>query len=112
MYFLLKLINLIRNIYYYRALGNLNISTITLSGIADALAKHAKESAESKGIKAHFSMDESGILNLVNVELVSEKASSAAEEEEGAFSKLGSTISKFFSGLFSAFMLLTKDGHF
>ncbi|XP_008207113.1 hypoxia up-regulated protein 1 isoform X1 [Nasonia vitripennis] len=80
------------------AIGNLNISTITLTGVAEALAKHAKEGGESKGIKAHFSMDESGILNLVNVELVSEKTSIAADEEEGAFSKLGSTISKLFSG--------------
>lgn len=79
------------------SLGNLNISVVKLKGVADALAKHAKEEAESKGIKAHFTMDDSGILNLVNVELVSEKTS-LATEEEGAFSKLGSTISKFFAG--------------
>lgn len=90
----------------------MNISTITLTGVAEALAKHAKEGGESKGIKAHFSMDESGILNLVNVELVSEKTSTTADEEEGAFSKLGSTISKLFSGLFSAFLLQITDGHF
>lgn len=83
--------------YYFRALGNLNISVIKLKGVADALSKHAKEDAESKGIKAHFSMDESGILTLINTELVSEKTSMATEEE-GTFSKLGSTISKFFGG--------------
>ncbi|XP_014221375.1 hypoxia up-regulated protein 1 [Trichogramma pretiosum] len=83
------------------AIGNLNISTISLSGVSEALAKHEKESAESKGIKAHFAMDDSGVLNLINVELVSEKTVIAEEdgkEEEGAFSKLGSTISKLFSG--------------
>ncbi|XP_015428864.1 PREDICTED: hypoxia up-regulated protein 1 [Dufourea novaeangliae] len=80
------------------AIGNLNLSTITLSGITEALDKHVKEGAESKGIKAHFAMDESGILNLVNVELVSEKTSSAPDEEEGTFSILGSTISKLFAG--------------
>lgn len=79
------------------ALGNLNISVVKLKGVAEALALHAKEGAESKGIKAHFGMDESGILNLVNVEFVSEKTS-LASEEEGTFSKLGSTISKFFAG--------------
>lgn len=79
------------------ALGNLNISVIKLKGVSEALSKHAKESAESKGIKAHFALDESGILNLVNTELVSEKTS-LATEEEGTFSKLGSTISKFFGG--------------
>lgn len=75
------------------------MSTITLSGINEALDKHSKDGAESKGIKAHFAMDESGILNLVNVELVSEKSSSAPDEEEGTFSILGSTISKLFAGL-------------
>ncbi|XP_043518742.1 hypoxia up-regulated protein 1 isoform X1 [Frieseomelitta varia] len=79
-------------------IGNFNLSTITLSGINEALEKHAKDGAESKGIKAHFAMDESGILNLVNVELVSEKSSSTSDEEEGTFSILGSTISKLFAG--------------
>jgi len=68
-----------------------------LNGVAEALEKHAKENAESKGVKAHFNIDESGILNLLNVELVSEKLS--VDEEEGTFSILGSTISKFFAGL-------------
>ncbi|XP_053978833.1 hypoxia up-regulated protein 1 isoform X1 [Hylaeus volcanicus] len=80
------------------AIGNLNISTITLTGVAEALDKHTKDGAESKGIKAHFAMDESGILNLVNVELVSEKSSPTPDEEEGTFSILGSTISKLFAG--------------
>ncbi|XP_034183489.1 hypoxia up-regulated Grp170 co-chaperone protein isoform X2 [Osmia lignaria lignaria] len=71
------------------AIGNLNISTITLSGVAEALEKHTKEGAESKGIKAHFAMDDSGILNLLNVELVSEKSSSASDEEEGSEDKEG-----------------------
>ncbi|XP_033331582.2 hypoxia up-regulated Grp170 co-chaperone protein isoform X2 [Megalopta genalis] len=65
-------------------IGNLHPSTIMLSGVAEALDKHAKEGAENKGIKAHFAMDDSGILNLVNVELVSEKAGSAPNEEEGS----------------------------
>ncbi|EFN75861.1 Hypoxia up-regulated protein 1 [Harpegnathos saltator] len=80
------------------AIGNLNISTISLNGVAEALEKHAKEGAESKGVKAHFNMDDSGILNLLNVELVSEKSSIATNEEEGTFSILGSTITKFFAG--------------
>ncbi|PBC29585.1 Hypoxia up-regulated protein [Apis cerana cerana] len=81
------------------AIGNFNLSTITLSGITEALDKHLKDGAESKGIKAHFAMDESGILNLVNVELVSEKSSLTPDEEESTFSILGSTISKLFAGL-------------
>ncbi|XP_034943169.1 hypoxia up-regulated protein 1 [Chelonus insularis] len=81
-----------------KAVGNLNLSTIFLSGVAEALEKHIKEGAESKGIKAHFVMDESGVLNLLNVELVGEKTTSADAKDEGTFSKLGSTITQFFSG--------------
>lgn len=44
-------------------------------------------------------MDDSGVLNLLNVELVSEKSSTTVDEEEGTFSILGSTITKFFAGL-------------
>ncbi|XP_017876519.1 hypoxia up-regulated protein 1 isoform X2 [Ceratina calcarata] len=69
------------------AIGSFNLSTITLSGVTEALEKHTKEGAENKGIKAHFAMDESGILNLVNVELVSEKSSAAPDEEEGSEDK-------------------------
>nr|CAD7437962.1 unnamed protein product [Timema bartmani] len=43
-------------------------------------------------------MDESGILNLVNVELVLEKTVTDEELEESTLSKLGSTISKLFTG--------------
>lgn len=70
-----------------------------MNGVVEALEKHANEGAESKGIKVHFNIDESGILNLLTVELVSEKSSTVIDEEEGTFSILGSTISKFFAGL-------------
>lgn len=80
------------------SIGDLKISTILLTGVSEALEKHAKEGAESKKIKALFNMDESGILNLLNVELVSEKSSLVVDKEEGTFSILGSTISKFFAG--------------
>lgn len=43
-------------------------------------------------------MDESGILSLLNVELMVEKLVTAEAEEESPFSKLGSTISKLFGG--------------
>lgn len=79
------------------SIGDLHISTVSLNGVAEALEKHANEGGESKGIKVHFNIDESGVLNLLTVELVSEK-SSIVDEEEGTFSILGSTISKFFAG--------------
>lgn len=75
----------------------MNLSVINLSGVTEALEKHSKEGAESKGIKAHFLMDDSGILNLVNVEAVAEKTITEVKDE-GTLSKLGSTISQLFSG--------------
>lgn len=78
--------------------GSLNISQVSVKGVEDAFKKHAGENSEYKGIKAHFSMDESGVLSLQNVELVIEKTVTAEAEEESPLSKLGSTISKLFSG--------------
>lgn len=88
--------------FFDRALGPLNLSKVELTGVADALAKHHGNNVESKGIKAHFSMDESGLLNLANVELVVEKTLTEEElaaQEESPLSKLGSTISNFFTGM-------------
>lgn len=67
-----------------------------LSGVADAFAKH-KNSGESKGIKAHFRLDESGILNLDQVELVFEKEEEE-KKEESTWSKLGNTLGGIFGG--------------
>lgn len=83
------------------ALGSLNITEVSLSGVSTALEKHSAPTVESKGVKAHFSLDDSGVLNLVNVELVLEKTVSDEEnsaQEESPLSKLGSTISKLFTG--------------
>lgn len=79
-------------------IGSLNITQVVVSGVEEAFKKHAGENVEYKGIKAHFAMDDSGILSLINVELVVEKVVTAEAEEESPLSKLGSTISKLFSG--------------
>uniref|UniRef100_A0A4W4G5J9 Hypoxia up-regulated protein 1 n=1 Tax=Electrophorus electricus TaxID=8005 RepID=A0A4W4G5J9_ELEEL len=47
--------------------GSQNLTTVRLSGVGDSFKKHLD--AESKGIKAHFNMDESGVLILDRVEL-------------------------------------------
>lgn len=70
-------------------LGAINLAEYKLSGVADAFEKNTGENIDSKGIKAHFGMDESGILKLVNVELVVEKTVRPEDEEEGTLSKLG-----------------------
>ena len=43
-------------------IGRLNLSEVFMSGVSDALSSH--EDGDAKGIKAHFRMDESGLLNL------------------------------------------------
>ncbi|XP_047099616.1 hypoxia up-regulated protein 1 isoform X1 [Schistocerca piceifrons] len=87
-----------------QALGSLNLSRVDLTGVSEALSKHKdSHGVESKGIKAHFSMDESGVLQLSGVELALEKTVSPEEQEaeaadaEGTLSKIGSTISKLFT---------------
>ncbi|XP_063910653.1 hypoxia up-regulated protein 1 [Zophobas morio] len=77
--------------------GVVNLTEVSLQGVAEAFKKNTGDNVETKGIKAHFAMDESGILNLIGVELVVEKTVTETEEE-GTFSKLGSTISKLFGG--------------
>jgi hypoxia up-regulated 1 len=77
-----------------------------LKGIADALEKNQGPNVEAKGVKAHFNMDESGMLQLLGAELsfektvteAEEKAKKDAEDLDSTLSKLGSTISKLFSG--------------
>uniref|UniRef100_A0A8C7YX70 Hypoxia up-regulated protein 1 n=1 Tax=Oryzias sinensis TaxID=183150 RepID=A0A8C7YX70_9TELE len=48
--------------------GSVNLSTVELSGVGSSFQKHAE--AESKGIKAHFNMDESGVLLLDRVRFI------------------------------------------
>lgn len=79
-------------------IGSLNLSQVILSGVSEALGKHAGDNIEHKGIKAHFNMDDSGVLNLVNVEFVAEKTVTEEDEDkDSTLSKIGSTISKLFS---------------
>lgn len=75
--------------------GPLNLTQVVLSGVSAALNKHTGDNVEHKGIKAHFNMDDSGILNLVNVELVTEKTV-IDDDSDSTLSKIGSTISKLF----------------
>ncbi|XP_050666772.1 hypoxia up-regulated protein 1 [Leptidea sinapis] len=78
-------------------IGALNLTQVVLTGVAEALAKNSGENVEHKGIKAHFNMDDSGILNLVNVEFVAEKTvTDEDEDKDSTLSKIGSTISKLF----------------
>lgn len=80
-----------------KLIGSLNLSQVMLTGVKTALEEHQGENIDQKGIKAHFGMDDSGILNLVNVEFVAEKTVIEDEsDKDSTLSKFGSTISKFF----------------
>merc|ERR1711874_514746 len=87
-------------------IGSLNISTVNVKGVAEALEKNNGAGVETKGVKAHFALDESGLLACTNIESVFEKTISVEEKEEAkdgkkdgdSWAKLGSTISQFFSG--------------
>lgn len=52
-----------------RVFGSLNLTTVRLKGVGDSFKKHSDY--ESKGIKAHFNMDESGVLSLDRVSTTS-----------------------------------------
>jgi len=87
-------------------LGSANVTSVEVKGVAEALEKNMGENIETKGVKAHFLLDDSGILSCTTIESVFEKTISPEEqekaEEEGkkddSWAKLGSTISQFFSG--------------
>uniref|UniRef100_A0A8C5TUM8 Hypoxia up-regulated protein 1 n=1 Tax=Malurus cyaneus samueli TaxID=2593467 RepID=A0A8C5TUM8_9PASS len=63
-----------------RVFGSLNLTTVRLKGVGDSFKKHSDY--ESKGIKAHFNMDESGVLSLDRVESVFETLVEDKLEEE------------------------------
>ncbi|XP_072302982.1 hypoxia up-regulated protein 1 [Eucyclogobius newberryi] len=75
--------------------GSRNLTTVKLSGVGSSFQKHSD--AEAKGIKAHFNMDESGLLLLDRVESVFETIVEE-KEEESTLTKLGNTISTLFGG--------------
>uniref|UniRef100_A0A182MPB6 Hypoxia up-regulated protein 1 n=1 Tax=Anopheles culicifacies TaxID=139723 RepID=A0A182MPB6_9DIPT len=82
-----------------QTLGSVDLARVKLSEVAKKLKANVAENVESKGIKAHFMLDDSGIFSLANVELVLEKTVTREEEEdESTFQKIGNTISKLFSG--------------
>ncbi|XP_050068478.1 hypoxia up-regulated protein 1 isoform X2 [Anopheles maculipalpis] len=80
-------------------IGSIDLARVKLSEVAKKLKSSVAENVESKGIKAHFMLDDSGIFSLANVELVLEKTvTKEDDEDESTFQKIGNTISKLFSG--------------
>ncbi|CAM4951516.1 unnamed protein product [Rotaria socialis] len=86
-----------------RSLGKTDLLRINVSGARKAYEKH-QDTSESKGVKAHFQLDDNSLLVLDRVEFVFERKETEAErtnatkdEDESTLSKLGSKISSFFS---------------
>merc|ERR1711894_827441 len=75
--------------------------------MGEALDTNTGDGIETKGVKAHFALDDSGILTVTNVESVFEKTISVEEQEKREkewkeatdgidWSKLGDNIKSFF----------------
>ncbi|XP_018081336.1 hypoxia up-regulated protein 1-like isoform X2 [Xenopus laevis] len=79
-----------------KVFGSLNLTTVKLNGVGESFQK--RSDYESKGIKAHFNMDESGLLTLDRVEAVFETVVDEKPEQESTLTKLGNTISSLFGG--------------
>ncbi|GAB6024272.1 hypothetical protein CHUAL_008965 [Chamberlinius hualienensis] len=92
--------------------GSTNILNVSVSGVAEQLSKHSGDNSEYKGVKAHFKMDDSGILQLDQFESVFEKMVAEVNEEkieESAFSMIGNKISQLFSGISTEDKLESDD---
>merc|ERR1711872_338956 len=90
--------------------GSMNLTSVLVKGVKEALDKNlVGENIETKGVKAHFQLDDSGILSISSVESTFEKTISSEEQEaeeakeDGEkkdesidWSKLGDTISNYF----------------
>merc|ERR1712228_84113 len=90
--------------------GSMNLTSVLVKGVKEALDKNlVGDNIETKGVKAHFQLDDSGILSVSSIESTFEKTISPEEQEaeeakeEGDkkdesidWSKLGDTISNYF----------------
>merc|ERR1712025_974829 len=88
-------------------IGSQNLTSVLVKGVKEALDGNQGDNIETKGVKAHFQLDDSGILTCTHVESVFEKTISPEEQEKKAkewkeatdsidWSKLGDNIKSFF----------------
>merc|ERR1711874_601615 len=88
-------------------LGSNNITSVLVKGVKEALEGNTGDNIETKGVKAHFALDDSGILSVSSIESVFEKTISVEEQEKREkewkeatdgidWSKLGENIKSFF----------------
>merc|ERR1711970_1093703 len=88
-------------------IGSQNLTSVLVKGVKEALDGNQGDNIETKGVKAHFQLDDSGILTCTHVESVFEKTITPEEQEEKEkawkeatdsidWSKLGDNIKSFF----------------
>merc|ERR1711936_1124900 len=88
-------------------IGSQNLTSVLVKGVKEALDGNQGDNIETKGVKAHFQLDDSGILTCTHGESVFEKTISPEEQEEKEkaweeatdsidWSKLGDNIKSFF----------------
>ncbi|XP_076457852.1 hypoxia up-regulated protein 1-like isoform X2 [Babylonia areolata] len=74
------------------------LSRVNLKGVGTAYSKHGASGVEYKGVKAHFRMDDSGLLHLDLVESAFENLDAASKDEDSTWSKLGNAFGSMFGG--------------
>ena len=71
------------------SIGNTHLAHIQVKGVAEALNKHKNDAnTETKGVKAHFNLDDSGLIQVTSVESVFEKTITVEEQEKAEAEKI------------------------
>ncbi|KAL1228699.1 Hypoxia up-regulated protein [Trichinella spiralis] len=80
------------------SIGSLNITRVNLLNVTAVMADNSEEeTVKFKGIRVHFSMDEGGMLHIIEAEATFEKTILPETEEQSTLSKIGKKISDFFA---------------
>lgn len=75
-----------------KELGALNISTVDMSGVQKAYEDH--KDIPNEGVKAHFRIDESGVVSIARAEVVFEKPAEPASILDNIADSIGSLFGK------------------
>ena len=59
---------------------HVSLSSYTVKGLKAAMENHTAENIESKGVKAHFNLDDNGILSVTTIEAAFEQTISVEQQ--------------------------------